>query len=195
MNIGIDLDGVVFDTEADYKARAKIFDVEHNKGLGEVRKEESRVQQSFDWDKKMTDEFLLGCYEDIQTNAPVMFGAKYVLSKLKEMGHKLYVITSRGSISQKEIEITEKRLEEEGLHFDGCYFNCETKESFCEKLNIDVMIDDYYNNIEDIASKKIRCLYFRDLVLKFYNGNRYVHEVRNWGDIYAEILNFENWKV
>ena len=195
MNIGIDLDGVVYDTENDYRTRAKIYDIEHNNGLGEVKKEESRIQQMFDWSKEMTDEFLQGCYEDIQSNAPLKFGAKYVIEKLREMGHKLYVITSRGSLSQKEIDITKKRFEEDGLVFDGCYFNCKTKEGFCKDLNIDVMIDDYYNNIDDICKEKIRCLYFREIVLKFYNGNRYVHEVRNWGDIYYEILNFDKWKV
>lgn len=195
MNIGIDLDGVVYDTECDYRTRAKIYDIEHNNGLGEVNREEARVQQMFNWSKEMMNDFLFGCYEDIQTNAPLMHGAKYVISKLKEQGHKLYVITSRGSIDQKEIEITKKRFLQDGLEFDGYYFNCATKEKFCEDLKIDVMIDDYYKNIDDICKKKIRCLYFRDLVLRFYNGNRYVHEVRNWGDIYSEIINIDDWKV
>jgi len=192
MNIGVDLDGVLFDTENYFRVDALIHDIE-NGGEGEVEREESFFQKRFNWTLEKEQSFLNSIYEDIEMNAPVMYGAKYVLKKLKEMGHKLYIITNRGSYYEKEIEITDKRLKEEGLEFDGYYYSSKDKAEVCKNINIDVLIDDLYENVEKVTNAGVKCLYYRDLVLKFYN-HELCHEVRNWADIYFEIVNFNKWK-
>ena len=193
MNIGVDLDGVLFDTEDYFRVEALIFDTE-NGGKGEVNREESFFQLRFDWSEEQEIEFLGKIYEEVELNAPIMHGAKYVLQKLKEMGHKLYVITNRGSYYDKEIDITKKRLAEEGIEFDGYFFCSKDKGKVCLEQNIDVMIDDLYENVEKVTSVGVKCLYYRDLVLKFFN-HKLSHEVRNWADIYYEIVHFDKWNV
>ena len=192
MKIGVDVDGVLFDTENFFRVESLIFDVE-NGGKGEVNKEECYFQYRFDWTEQEEIDFLAKCYEEVELNAPIMPSAKYVLNKLKEMGHELYIITNRGSYFENEVEITEKRLKEEGIDiFDGYYYYSKNKGEVCKNLKIDVMIDDLYENVEKVTNVGIKCLYYRDLVLKFFN-HELSHEVRNWADIYYEIVNFDKW--
>ena len=193
MNIGVDLDGVLFDTENYYRTLSMIYEVENN-GSGEIDREALFFKERFGWSMEKSREFLRNTYVEVLENSSIMHCAKYVINKLKEKGHKLYIITARGSVIKEEIPITEKKLKEEGLEFDGYYYASKNKAQVCKDLKIDVMIDDHYDNIEKISNEKIKCLYYRDLVLRFIDNEQYVHEVRNWGDIYKEILNFDSWK-
>ena len=195
MNIGIDLDGVLFDTESYFRTFATYCNTEFFKSE-EVNKEELYFQKRYNWTEEQQAIFYDKCYQYIEKEAPIMPYAKMILEKLKEQGHKLFVITSRGNYFDDEIEITEKRFKDENLVFDGYYFSSKNKAETCKEANIDVMIDDLYENIEKVSSAGIKCLYFRDLVLKqFDENNKLIHEVRNWGDIYKEITCFDEWKL
>ena len=194
MNIGIDLDGVLFDTENYYRVLAMIYDVENN-GLGEINKEELHFQDRFGWSDEKAHKFISENLLEILENSQFMPYAKFVIEKFKKMGHKLYVVTARGGYGfPEEIEVTNRRLKEEGIEFDGYFYSSLDKVTVCKNAKIDIMIDDYYNNVEKLADAGIKCLYYRDLVLKFFNDNPFVHEVRNWGDIYKEIVKFGDWK-
>lgn len=192
MNIGIDLDGVLFDTESYYRSLVLIYDIEHG-GKGELHKEELLFQDRFEWPSEKAVEFLKSHYKEVLTSAPLMYFAKYVLEKLRAMGHKLFVITARGTHIQDEIDITKNIFEKEGLVFDDMFFGCKDKAKVCKELGIDLMIDDHYSNIFKVKNEGIKCLYYRDLVLYFIEDDL-VHEVRNWADIYNEILHFDEWK-
>lgn len=195
MNIGIDVDGVIFDSENWFRTFATFYNSEHFKSV-EVDREELYFQKRYLWTPEQEHKFYNDCYEEIEAKAPLMPYAKMVIQKLKSMGHKLYIITTRGATIPGEIDISKKRFAEENLEFDGYFFASKNKAEVCKNLNIDVMIDDLYDNVEKIIANGIRCLYYRDLVLRqFDKENTLVHEVRNWGDIYQEILNFENWKI
>ncbi len=192
MNIGIDLDGVLFDTENWFRTYATFYNAEHFK-CKEVDREELYFQKRYLWSKEQESEFYEDCYRQIEREAPLMPYAKMVIDKLKNQGHKLYIITRRGHSFSDEIPITETRFKEEGLVFDGYYFGTENKAEICKNLKIDLMIDDLYENIESVSLAGIKCLYFRDLVLKRFEDNALVHEVRNWAEIYCEVLGFDNW--
>ena len=57
----------------------------------------------------------------------------------------------------------------------------------CKKYNIDIMIDDDWRIIKNLADNKVRTLYFRDTNLKKLQESEYIKEVNNWGDIYRFI--------
>ena len=195
MNIGVDLDGVLFDTENWFRTYSMLYNYEHVK-KAEVDREELYFSHRFNWTDNEVDEFFDQYLEMIELEAPVMPLAKEILKRLKEDGHKLYIITNRGSKYKVEIAVTEKRLKDLGVEFDGINLGIYNKAEMCKDLKIDLMIDDLYNNAEKVSSSGIKTLYFRDLVLKqFDEENKYVHEVRNWADVYVEILNFDSWKV
>lgn len=195
MNIGVDLDGVLFDTENYFRTYSMLYNFEKIQ-KDEVDREELYFSNRFNWTIDEVDEFFDEYIEMIETEAPIMPMAKQILQRFKNAGHKLYVITNRGSRYNIEVEITKKRLNELGVKFDDIFLGVHDKAGKCKELQIDVMIDDLYNNVEKVSKEKIKCLYFRDLVLKrFDENNKYVHEVRNWADIYKEIANIDTWNV
>ena len=195
MNIGVDLDGVLFDSENYFRTYSRLYNFENIK-KPEVDKEELYFSNRFKWTQEEVDEFFDQYMEMIELKAPIMPMAKEILQRFKDMGHKLYIITNRGSKYKVEIEVTKKRLEELGIDFDGVNLGVHNKAEKCKELGIELMIDDLYNNVDNVSKSGIKCLYFRDLVLKqFDQSNKYVHEVRNWADVYIEVLDYNNWVV
>ena len=73
---------------------------------------------------------------------------------------------------------------ENNVQFDKCYWAIKDKLEICQKENIDIMIDDEWQNIKRISDNKIKTLYFRDANMVKLEENEYIKEVNNWGDIY-----------
>lgn len=186
MNIGIDLDGVVFDTETYFRAYADLYDFENNGG-GLIDKSQGKVENRFSWNRELMNGYLFNYVEPIEEEAPLMPLVKIVLKKLKDLGHRLIVISSRGIIDPNGMDIARKRFEKEGLEFDKILSGKETKLEFCKNENIDVMIDDLYEHIDYLSSNGIKCLYFRDKDMKKINRDNVV-EVDNWAQILKEIV-------
>ena len=185
MNIGIDLDGVLFDTEAILKCEAELFDMKLG-GNGVARKDELLCQHRYNWTIEQETEFLHNHIVSAILRAPLKHYARYVLDELRSQGHKLFVITSRGNILDDEVKATQKRFKKEKLKFDDVIYYASNKADWCKKLNIDVMIDDYAVNAENIAKSGIKCLYFREIALKFLN-HKNITEVNNWCEVLRQI--------
>ena len=49
MNIGIDIDGVIFDSETYFRCFAEMYDIDSGINSGIVKKDEVRVQRRYDW--------------------------------------------------------------------------------------------------------------------------------------------------
>ena len=110
MKIGIDLDGVVFNTEMLWSTYAELYDcIELNRN-SVITNEEPRFQERYDWTEENKEAFL-DKYADI-TEFDMMPGAKQVISMLKEEGHELVVIQQEEQyqIKQKEQALQHKNL-------------------------------------------------------------------------------------
>lgn len=186
MNIGIDVDGVILDTEHLFKTYAEIFDIEVCKS-GITNSEGFKVEDRYSWTEEQMDEYIDNFVFDIEKNAPLLPGAKYVIGKLKEMGHKLVVITARGTFFQQEADLAYERLDAEGFEFDKIVVNAEDKLPICQEEKIDIMIDDSPLNVTRLSENGIKCLYLKGLFDKDINNDN-VTTVRNWGEVYRHIL-------
>ena len=187
MKIGIDLDGVVFNTEMLWSTYAELYDcIELNRN-SVITKLEPRFQERYDWSDEDKNNFL-DRYADI-SEFDMMPGAKQVINMLKKDGHELIVITARGAISnQKEgASIAAKKLENEGIKFDKFYWKHREKLDKCKNEKIDVMIDDNYHICETIKEAGIPVIYFNSLSRKHLEENRGLKEVSNWGEAYRVI--------
>ena len=112
MKIGIDLDGVVFDSEKLYRVYTELYDMIE---LGKNSKKDNRelkFQDRFDWTDEEKDNFLDEYQPEIISQANYMPGAKMILKKLKEEGNDLYIITARGIHNEQIIEITKNIFKE-----------------------------------------------------------------------------------
>ncbi len=186
MKIGIDLDGVLFDSERYYRARGELFDIE-NGGKGELNYHSQDVCAVYDLTGEKRERFLDLYLDQIQLESPFMSCAVEVIKKLQQEGHKLVIITARGALAENEIDISMKRFEEAGLKFDGLFFRSSDKAKVCQDEKVDVMIDDNLKHIKAVAAGGIKCLFYRELWVEKYD-NENVIEVKNWGEIYRNIL-------
>ena len=166
MKIGIDLDGVVIDSETTFRTYEEIFDIDILKGNNLINKKEPKFQARYNWTNEQEKEFI----------------EKYFMTVSKESN-----ITARG-VFIKEMKYDAIRLlEENNIKFDTYYWNVEDKLEICKNEKVDIMIDDDWKIIKKLADNEVKTLYFRDTNLMKLEENEYIKEVNNWGEIYRYI--------
>ena len=194
MRIGIDLDGVIFDTEKEFRIYQELYDMYVLKQNTKVDERNISMQKRFEW----SDEVLADFYERyvflIIKEANYMPGAKMILKMLKEEGHELVIVTARGADNQSLIPITQKRLEEDNIigMFDKCHYAISDKAELCKQENIDIMIDDSINNCKKTSENKIKTIYLKDAPSYDMKENEYLKVLYNWGEIYRYLKEIEN---
>lgn len=188
MKIGIDLDGVIFDSERIFRVQTELYDILNLHRNSIIDNREVKFQDRYDWDKEIIDEFMKQYQTKIVKESPFMPGAKEVLNLLKQEGHKLIVITSRGTQNKEHIKITEQILEENNMNiFDKYFWGVENKEDICVQEKIDLMIEDSNTNCKAISEKGIKTIYFKDAPNYEMKENEYLKVLYNWGEIYRYI--------
>ena len=189
MKIGIDLDGVVIDSEATFRTYEEIFDIDILKGNNLINKEEPKFQSRYNWNEEQKKEFVNRYFLTISQQSQLMSGFIAVYNLLKEQGHEFIVITARGGLIKEMKDDAIRLLEENNIKFDKYYWTVEDKLEICKKEKVDIMIDDDWKIITRLAENKIKTLYFRDTNLVKLEENEYIKEVNNWGDVYRILKN------
>jgi len=186
MRIAVDLDGVIFDTEKDFRILSELYDTDNFKENNIVNQSASKFYEIYNWDKKQCVEFYSNNVFNIEENSNFMPGAIMVLKLLKEMDHELYIISARGIFSERQIEISKRRLKENDLDiFKEYVFKAEDKTKYIKEYSIDIMIDDNLdvcNSLKDICN----VLYLKDAPNVESKDNK-ITTVYNWGEIYRYI--------
>lgn len=185
MKIGIDLDGVVLDSETTFRTYEEIFAVE--KGNMIVNREEPKFQARYNWTQEEQKEFINKYFLTVSRESGLMSGFLAVYRLLKEQGHEFVAITARGGYVKEMKDDAIRILEENNIKFNKYYWNVEDKLEICKKENVDVMIDDDWQIIKRLSENGVKTLYFRDTNLKKLEESNFVNEVNNWGDIYRII--------
>lgn len=191
MNIGIDFDGVLFDTEGIYRSLSQVYNLRYGGKM--IEPEKIRFQERFNWSDRQKAEFITSVILDVQRSGSVMPLAKQIIKAL-EKRHNVYAITGRGVTLLEEIDVTEKRLKEENIKFKKVIYSADNKLKSCKDLKIDIMIDDLLSTINLLANNGIKCLYYRDNINDGYTHPN-VTIVRDWGDIAVELVKMGLIKV
>ncbi len=190
MKIGIDLDGVVFDTEALWGVYAELYDcIELNRN-SVIDNGEPRVQERYDWTEEEKNTYL-DKYVNLK-DFNLVPGAKEVIELLRKDGHELIVITARGALENQTngVNIAEEKIKKEGLVFDKYYWKRRDKLDVCKEEKIDVMIEDNIHNCIAINGENIKTIYFNSLGRRHVINNDKITEVANWGEVYRAIKEF-----
>ncbi len=184
MKIGIDLDGVVFNSEALWAVYGELYDCIELKRNSIVGMGEPRVQDMYGWSEEETNNYL-NKYIGIK-NFDLMPGAKEVIDLLRKDGHELILVTARGckDTATDNREIAEVKLKEHNIEFDKYYWGQREKVDICKKENVDFMIDDNYHICEAMNKENIGVIYFQSINRKHLNLDGKFKEVTNWGEIY-----------
>ena len=193
MKIGIDLDGVIFDSEKEFRVYSELYDMIDLKQNNKINNNELRFQDRFNWNQEQINGFLKKYHKQIIIESNFMPGVKRILPLLKQAGHSLIVITARGGMNRDIIKITEEILKQHNMNiFDKYYWATENKDDVCIKENIDIMIDDFYRKCESIANKQIKTIYLKDAPSYDLRESEYIKVLYNWGEIYRYINQLEN---
>ena len=187
MKIGIDLDGVVIDSETTFRTYEEIFDIDILNGNNLINREEPKFQARYNWTKEQEKEFIEKYFLKISKESNLMSGFMATYELLKQQGHEFVVITARGGFIKEMKDDAIRLLNENNITFDKYYWHIDDKLEICQKENVDIMIDDDLKIIKKLAENKIKTLYFRDTNLMKLEENEYIKEVNNWGDIYRYI--------
>ena len=189
MRIGIDLDGVVFDSETTFRTYEEIFDITILKNNNLVDRKEPKYQQRYNWTKEQEKEFIDRYYMQVSKESGLMSGFKAVYPLLKENTKlELIVITARGMTLPEMKDDAQRVLDENDIKFDKYFWGVKDKVDICKKEKIDLMIDDDWRIIDTMAKNNIKSLYFRDTNLRKLKNSKFITEVNNWGDIYRYII-------
>lgn len=179
--IGLDIDGVIIDFERVIRTYAELYDLLWLKKNGKKNKEFSFIKQ-YDWteeEKKAFKDYYL-IYATRKT--PLIAGAIEVLTILKSLGYKIVLITARGSMNPKTMEVVKEVLDLFGVPYDEIYFKQEDKVQIARNLGIKYMIDDSPHVVSSLADEGISSLYFRDKFASVIEHDL-ITEVSNWGEI------------
>ncbi len=193
MKIGIDLDGVIFDSEKEFRVYSELYDMIDLKQNSKINNKELKFQDRFKWTQEQINGFLKKYHKQIIVESNFMPGVKRILNLLKQDGHTLILITARGGMNSDMIKITEEILNLNKMDiFDKYYWATENKDEVCIKENVDIMIDDFYEKCESIANKKIKTIYLKDAPSYDLKESEYIKVLYNWGEIYRYIKELEN---
>ena len=188
MKLGIDLDGVVIDSETTFRTYEEIFDFNKLNGNHLINREEPKFQTRYNWNEEEQKGFIKNYFMTVSKESPLMAGFIGVYNLLKKEDIEFVVITARGDYIDEMKDDAERLLNEYNIKFDKYYWKQKDKLDVCIKEKIDLMIDDDYKIIKKLAENQVKTLYFRDTGLKKLDENEYITEVNNWGDIYRYIM-------
>ncbi|MCI8481828.1 MAG: hypothetical protein HFJ27_01760 [Clostridia bacterium] len=189
MKIGLDIDGVILNTENEIRVRSELYDLLELHKKGTITPEGFLEEERYDWTKEEVIDFRKKYLIEASKATSLMPGAKQIIELLQKEGHELIIITTRG-LSVKEMKQAGlDKLEEYHLTFDKYFWEQESKLDICKQEKVDIMIDDKPTICKNISANKIRTLYFRDVNREKLEENEYLKEVNNWGEVYRYIYN------
>lgn len=187
MKIGIDIDDVITLTSISIMKF-----IENHKYKENVLNEIYPVMRG-DPTSEETLKFFKENLNELYNNLELNGNAKEIITKLKNEGNTIILITGRGERNQAYkgvIDITYNYLEKNQIPYDKIYFEAVDKTIICREEHIDILIDDSIQNcieFKDIGGKPI--LFNSDLNSKF--DSKEIKRANDWNDVYKIIHNNE----
>lgn len=189
MKIGIDIDGVLTNDDEYILSCTSKYCYENNiEGFVSPYKYE---YNKLNWNQEILDDYRSKYFDEYVDNEPVRRFASEVIKKLKEDGHKIFIITGRykshdNTSDGENMRLRIKKwLDKNQIVYDKLIFAKVPKIKELQENKIDLMIEDSPTTIPVIKDiVKVLCFdtrYNQDL--KFDNVNR----VFSWYDIYRKI--------
>ena len=193
MNIGIDIDDTIsetFETLLPYSQKYTIEDLKRKSKI-ELRSDYPNhfyIVYMNGWNEKEAVDFWKKYYAEILRNLNMKKFASEVINKLKSEGHKIFLITARWDMEKDNTqEITKQWLKENNIEYDGLFLNASDKLQLVKDNNIDVFIDDSFNNCKKIANNTDVKVYMMNSKINEALNDEKITRVFSWAEIYSLI--------
>ena len=187
MNIGIDLDDVVYDTSVEVEKEIekannpRLLDFKVQLMRGALSEMPSDVAQ-----------FLKDTIISYTSNAKPIKNALDTLKKLKDDGHVITIITARSdAIRDGVVDTTLESLKkygiDKGILYDKIIFEGANKGDVCEKEKIDLFVDDSPINCMHVRERGINVLAFKSGITADAIDQTDLPSVSSWDELYDKI--------
>ena len=191
MIIGVDFDGVLTDLANFFYNEGEKYAKEHNININKNESAYSTLEY-FGWSQEDDLNFWESNHLKYTKFVKAKTGAKEVLKKLREEGHKIVIITARRDCdldTEKGCEkrkISEEWLRTHEISYDKiCYVGDLSKVKFILDHKIDVFIDDSVKNLDEI-SKMIPTICFDEKYNRNYSNDN-MKRLGSWKEIFDYI--------
>ena len=187
MNIGIDLDDVVYDTSAEVE---KEIEKANNPMLVEYKVQIMRG--AMNGVPEEIANFLTDTIITYTENAKPIKNAISTLKKLKEDGHTITIITARSDMMREGVvDSTLKSMKkygiDKGIMYDKIIFEGANKGDVCEKEKIDLFVDDSPINCMHVRERGINVLAFKSGITADAIDQTDLPSVSSWDELYDKI--------
>ena len=187
MNTGIDIDDTLtnsFDYFQPYVAEYFNVNIDYLK-----KNNISYSNFPNNWKKEELN-FFRTYYDKVVPFTPFKENASKVLNKLKELGHRIIIITGRTNDFYKDpYKTTREELQNGNIAYDKLICTLD-KVKACKEEKIDLFIDDMISNCEKVKALGIKVLLFTS------NENdtkeTSLKRVDNWNEVIKIITNNES---
>lgn len=184
MRIGIDID----DTLTDIKEELELAALKYANKLGKRIKQDtidlidkndgSIYQVKYGFNDKELKYFLKDIQESITQKATPREYVKEAISKLKNEGNEIWIITARDiEFHDDPYMLSKEWLDRNNIQYDKLIVNARDKAQICKNEEIDLFIDDKVSNCMDIARVGIKTI-----------------RISNDNVVYDNFITFKDWK-
>jgi len=190
MNIGIDIDDTIsetFETLLPYSQKYTIQDLKRKSNINL----EGNLSDHFyivyinGWNEQEALEFWEKYYAEILRQLNIKKFASEVINKLKQEGHKIYLITARWDMRADNVkEITEQWLRDNNVVYDELIINASDKLKIAQEKKIDIFIDDSFNNCKSIADETEAKVYLMNTKINEKLSAENIKRVYSWPEVY-----------
>lgn len=183
MKIGIDIDNTILNTMPVLKRYCREYNDNVVKRGLKMNNVGFSPRNLYAWTDEEKQDFCDKYIEEIVLQAKVKPHAREIIMKLRSGGHKIHIITSRSKpIFKDPYKLTKSFLDSHGIVYDELITDCLHKDIYCEKNNIDIMMDDEPHHIDGV-SKTRPVIVFRGMQNRKNKGKNVI-KVTNWNEVY-----------
>ena len=190
MRIGIDIDGVLTDSERFVTEYGTKFCIENNLTY-RIKLDKYDSAKALGISPENDEKFWNRYLKKYITESIPRECASEIINKLKEEGHEIYLVTARnewglsGDDYGKMKEYTEKWLKKNKINYDKLIFTEGSKVPYCVGNYIDVMVEDSPKNVKQIA-KKLPVICYHNSYNEDIKGKNIIRAY-SWYDVYNSI--------
>jgi len=193
MNIGIDIDDTISETFEALLPYSQLYTIkdlkrQSNINLNTDTSTHFYIESMNGWTEDESKAFWDKYYAEILKKLNIKKFASEVINKLKQDGHKIYLISARWDIKDDNTkEITKKWLKDNDVVYDGLFLNASDKLKLVIENDIDIFIDDSLKNCKIISENTDIKVFMMTSNANMKFENEKIKRVFSWPEIYSLI--------
>lgn len=189
MNIAIDIDDTISETFETLLPYAQKYTIEELKRQPNIEmkgtyKTHFYMVEMCKWSEEEAIKFWLEHYAQILIDVHCKKYAPEVIKKIKDGGNKIYLVTARWKMPKEDTkQITIDWLKENNIEYDELIVDVQDKLKVLKEKNIDIFIDDSYENCKNVAENSDIKVYMMNSKVNEKLEHEKIQRVYSWPEI------------